>query len=212
MRQQITPDYEVDVDGDKLTLTLLNRIPELQISESYTRLYNEYNNTKATSRAQRDTMTDIRDKYNRASNFITLLHMRQQRLFKTMAAIVKRQHDFFVTGDESQLKPMVLKDVARDAGYDVSTISRTTQGKYVTTPWGVYPLKHFFSEGLGEVSTHTVLQALKKLVDDEDKSHPLSDDALCELLNKQGYDVKRRTVAKYRDRLGIAVARLRKTI
>ena len=107
---------------------------------------------------------------------------------------------------------MVLKDVARDAGYDVSTISRTTQGKYVTTPWGVYPLKHFFSEGLGEVSTHTVLQALKKLVDDEDKSHPLSDDALCELLNKQGYDVKRRTVAKYRDRLGIAVARLRKTI
>ncbi len=212
VRQQITPDYEVDVDGDKLTLTLLNRIPELQISESYTRLYNEYNNTKATSRAQRDTMTDIRDKYNRASNFITLLHMRQQRLFKTMAAIVKRQHDFFVTGDESQLKPMVLKDVARDAGYDVSTISRTTQGKYVTTPWGVYPLKHFFSEGLGEVSTHTVLQALKKLVDDEDKSHPLSDDALCELLNKQGYDVKRRTVAKYRDRLGIAVARLRKTI
>lgn len=212
VRQQITPDYEVDVDGDKLTLTLLNRIPELQISESYANLYNEYNNSKATSRAQRDTMTEIRDKYNRASNFITLLHMRQQRLFKTMAAIVKRQHDFFVTGDESQLKPMVLKDVAHDAGYDVSTISRTTQGKYVTTPWGVFPLKHFFSEGLGEVSTHTVLQALKKLVDDEDKSHPLSDDALCEQLNKQGYDVKRRTVAKYRDRLGLPVARLRKTI
>ena len=134
-----------------------------------------------------------------------------------MRAITLRQRDFFLTGDEMQLKPMILKDIADDTGYDVSVISRVTMNKYVTTQWGVFPLKFFFTEGLQhesgeEVSSREIQSIIKTVVDAEDKKHPLSDLKLCEILKEKGYEIARRTVAKYRERLSIPVARLRKEI
>ena len=127
----------------------------------------------------------------------------------------RRQHDFFVTGDETLLKPMILKDIANDTGYDVSVISRATSNKYVTTPWGVYPLKFFFSEGLShesgeDVSSLKIKKLLKDIIDNEDKRRPVSDQRLCLMLRNKGYDIARRTVTKYRKQMSIPVARLRR--
>ena len=216
--QQITPDFEVEIDESatdpdgQLRLYLLNNIPELQISATYADIYKRFSGKKVdkTKDAQ---VGIIRRSYESASNFIMLLKQRQSTLFSIMQSIVMRQKDFFMTGDELKLKPMVLKDVASDTGIDVSVISRGTQNKWVTTPWGVYPLKHFFSAALdGDVSAKEVQAVLKKLVDGENKRHPLSDDRLCKALNDKGYNVARRTVAKYRERLGIPTARLRREV
>lgn len=211
--QQITPDFEIEIDGDNITYTLLNKIPELQISESYSTTYKTFINKKSTgNRTQDGEAANVREKYERARDFIDLLRQRQEKLASTMEAIIARQHDFFMTGEESKLHPMVLKDIAKDTGLDTSVISRVTQQKYVTTPWGVFRLKYFFSEGLGNVSSREVQVALRKLVDGEDKKLPYSDDRLCELLKKQGYKAARRTVAKYREKLGIPESRLRKEL
>ena len=145
------------------------------------------------------------------------MRQRQKTLLDTITAIVELQQDFFFTGMESDLRPMVLRDVSEKTGYDISTISRATSTKYVQTSFGIYPLKHFFSEGVqntdgDEVSTREIKHILQQCVDSEDKAAPLSDDRLCELLHQKGYPIARRTVAKYREQLGIPVARLRREI
>lgn len=213
--QQITPDFEVDADNDDLTLTLLNNVPELQIAQSYSEINGHYSKQKPISRREKDEATEVRRCYDKASSFIKVMKMRQETLFNTMSDIVRRQHDFFVTGDETLLKPMILKDIANDTGYDVSVISRATSNKYVTTPWGVYPLKFFFSEGLShesgeDVSSLKIKKLLKDIIDNEDKHRPVSDQRLCLMLRNKGYDIARRTVTKYRKQMSIPVARLRR--
>lgn len=213
--QQITPDFEVDADNDDLTLTLLNNVPELQIAQSYSEINDHYSKQKPISRREKDEATKVRRCYDKASSFIKVMKMRQETLFNTMSDIVRRQHDFFVTGDETLLKPMILKDIANDTGYDVSVISRATSNKYVTTPWGVYPLKFFFSEGLShesgeDVSSLKIKKLLKDIINNEDKRRPVSDQRLCLMLRNKGYDIARRTVTKYRKQMSIPVARLRR--
>ena len=214
--QHIIPDFNVDVDGDTITLTLLNNVPDLQIEESFQAMYDNLP-AKPRNRNEEEANRFVKDKCESASVFIKMLKQRQQTLFSTMRAIVGWQKAFFLTEDESQLRPMVLKDIAAITGYDLSVISRATSGKYVMTPGGVYPLKFFFNEGMkhesGEdVSTREIQSALKDIIEHEDKKKPFSDEALCELLNKKGYEIARRTIAKYRERLGFPVARLRKEL
>lgn len=213
--QQISPDFEIELDDSDLEhpvmrLTLPNNIPELQISESYTTAYDL---TKKGVKSPQSAI--IKKDYVRARTFIDLLKNRQEKLMLTMKAIMKYQSAFMLTGDESQLRPMGLKHIAEATGFDLSTISRVTSSKYVSTPWGSYPLKFFFSEGLmteggEEVSTRKICSLLKELVEGEDKRRPLSDEKLCAKLRERGYDVARRTIAKYRENMKIPVARLRK--
>ncbi len=212
--RHIIPDFNVEVDGNTVTLTLVNNIPELTIEKSFVSDGEEFM-SDTTAKARREAEAFIARKREDATEFIDLLRLRQETLYKVMAAIVRLQHDFFVSEDESRLHPMILKDVARETGYDLSVISRVTAGKYVATPWGVYPLKFFFNEKVGtdeESSSREILAAIRQLIDGEDPEHPLSDDALMKMLSDRGYEIARRTVAKYRERLGIPVARLRKGI
>lgn len=212
--RHIIPDFNVEVDGDALTLTLLNNVPDLQIEQSFA-LDSPLSTQGESKSAQKETQAFIARKREEASDFIDLLRLRQETLFRVMSAIVKLQKDFFVSDDESRLRPMILKDVARETGYDISMISRATAGKYVATPGGIYPLKFFFNESVGgdeESSSREILAAMREIISAEDKHHPLSDDAIQKLLADRGYDIARRTVAKYRERLSIPVARLRKGI
>lgn len=212
--RHIIPDFNVEVDGNVVTLTLVNNIPDLTIEKSFVSDGSQFVSGAAT-KARREAEAFITRKREDATEFIDLLRLRQETLYKVMAAIVRLQHDFFVSEDESRLHPMILKDVARETGYDLSVISRATAGKYVATPWGVYPLKFFFNEKVGadeESSSREILAAIKELIDSEDPAKPLSDDALMKELSDKGYEIARRTVAKYRERLGIPVARLRKGI
>ena len=215
--QQIIPDFNVDVDGDTITLTLLNNIPELQIAESYSALYNNYMKHKPASRQEAEAAATIKLKYEKASDFIKVLRQRQETLFRTMRCITIRQRDFFLSGDETRIHPMILKDIANDTGYDLSVISRATTNKYAMTQWGVFPLKYFFNEGMQhesgeEVSTREILTILKTVIENENKSRPYSDEQLCNIMRKKGYEIARRTIAKYREKLSIPVARLRKEI
>lgn len=214
--QHIIPDFNVDVDGDVITLTLLNNIPDLQIEESFQVMYDKMP-AKPRNRNEEESIRFVKDKYESAAAFIKMLKQRQHTLFSTMRAIVEWQKAFFLTEDEAQLRPMVLKDIASITGFDLSVISRATSGKYVMTPGGIYPLKFFFNEGLrhesGEdVSTREIQSELKKIIENEDKKKPFADEVLCEMLNKKGYAIARRTIAKYRERLGYPVARLRKEL
>ena len=216
--QQITPDFEIEVDGDQYRLTLVNNIPELQISQTYSALYDRYGKERPVTRADKELMANVRQKYDRAATYIKVLSMRQNTLYNIMQAIVRRQIDYVLTGDETALRPLVMRDIEADTGYDVSAVSRATTNKYVLTPWGVKSLKFFFSEGLKrtdsdeEVSSREVQAALQALVAGEDKRRPYSDDRLCQLLAAQGYSIARRTVAKYRDVLHIAKASQRRQI
>ncbi len=215
--QQIIPDFSIEIDGDNLQLTLLNNIPELQIEESFSSLYLSDANKKPANRAQEEAMTFVKQKYESASGFIKILRQRQETMFATMRAIVARQKDFFLSGEEGRLRPMVLKDIAEVTGSDVSVISRATAGKYVMTQWGVFPLKFFFNEGLqhesGEdVSSREIQSILKSVIAQENKNKPYSDEQLCAILKRNGYEIARRTIAKYREKLSIPVARLRKEI
>ena len=170
------------------------------------------------TRADKELMANVRQKYDRAATYIKVLSMRQNTLYNIMQAIVRRQIDYVLTGDETALRPLVMRDIEADTGYDVSAVSRATTNKYVLTPWGVKSLKFFFSEGLKrtdsdeEVSSREVQAALQALVAGEDKRRPYSDDRLCQLLAAQGYSIARRTVAKYRDVLHIAKASQRRQI
>lgn len=215
--QHIIPDFNVEVDGDTITLTLPNNIPDLQIEESFKAMYDNISVSRPRNRAEEEGNRFIKDKYESADQFIKMLKQRQQTLFATMRAIVDIQRRFFLTEDESTLRPMVLKDIGAVTGLDLSVISRATSGKYVATQGGVYPLKYFFNEGMkhesGEdVSTREIQSALKDIIEKEDKSKPYSDEVLCRMLNEKGYEIARRTIAKYRERLGYSVARLRKDI
>lgn len=212
--RHIIPDFSIEVnDNEEITLTLLNRIPELQIEETFSESACEIKPN--ATRSQREAATFIKQKRDEASGFIKILKMRQETLYQVMKAIVKLQHDFFLTDDESRIRPMILKDIAAITGHDLSVISRATAGKYVMTQRGTYPLKLFFNERPKEdddTSSHEILAVLKDIISNENKKKPLSDEAITQILVDKGYDIARRTVAKYRERLGLPVARLRKEL
>jgi RNA polymerase sigma-54 factor len=216
--QYITPDFIVTNNNGKLELTLnAKNAPELRISRSFAEMLDTYQKSNRNDKSIRETVVFVKQKLDSAKWFIDAIKQRQQTLLKTMQAIVEFQYEFFSEGDESKLKPMILKDVAEKIGMDISTVSRVANGKYVQTEFGVFPLKYFFSEGIAtetgeDASSREVKAKLKEFVDKENKKKPLSDDKLEKMLNDAGYRIARRTVAKYREQLGIPVARLRKEI
>lgn len=216
--QHITPDFIVDTQDDgTVTFTLNNgEIPELHVSQSFADTLKEYqNNKKNMSRQMKEALLYTKKKVDAAQGFIEAIKMRKRTLTLTMKAIIHWQHKFFEDGDEASLRPMILKDIAEKTGLDISTISRVSNSKYAQTRWGTFPLRYFFSDSYvtdngEELSTRQIKAALRDIVDAEDKNKPLSDDAIKDLLAKKGYPIARRTVAKYREQLGIPVARLRK--
>ncbi len=213
--RHIIPDFSVEVDNDNgnITLTLLNRIPELQIEKTFSE--NACELLVNATRSQREAATFIKQKRDEANGFIKILKMRQETLYRVMQAIVKLQRDFFLSDDESKIRPMILKDISVLTGHDLSVISRATAGKYVMTQRGIYPIKLFFNERPKEdddTSSHEILAALKEIISNENKNKPLSDEAITGILVEKGYDIARRTVAKYREKLGFPVARLRKEL
>ena len=211
--QQVTPDFDVEQDEEtgRLTVTLRNNIPALQISESYSLMNERYKaNAGDLTVKENKEKKQIQDAYQRASMFIEVLKQRQETLFNTMSAIVKCQRDYFLSGDERDLKPLGQQQIADMIGKDVSVVSRAVNNKYVQLPWGIRSLKSFFSEDINGASRHEVYDDLKLLVENEDKAHPLSDDALCERLKAMGYQLERRTVAKYRDALDIPSSTIRR--
>lgn len=216
--QQITPDFVVETDDNGSVSFYVNNghLPQLYISAEYYSLLQNYQKRKDNlSRSERVGFADLRERIDRAKGFIDAVKQRQHTLSVTMRAIIDLQRKFFQEGDESDLRPMVLKDVAKKTGLDLSTISRVCNSKYVQTNWGVFRLKFFFSEGIktqsGETQSSRKFKVLlQDLVNKEDKNKPLSDDELAALMKEKGYPLARRTIAKYREQLGIPVARLRK--
>ena len=212
---QITPDFTVEADEAHgvLTLTMPGNIPRLQVERSFAE---DTPLPEGNDRRARDARLFIQSNRQDARNFIRIVEMRRTTLYRVMSAILKLQRPFFLSGDEALIQPMVLRDVAALTGYDLSVISRATQGKYVATAAGVYPLKFFFNEkgrDMAEGTTaHSVMARIKEIIGEEDKSSPLSDEQITALLAEAGLEVARRTVAKYRERLGFPVARLRKEI
>ncbi len=216
--QYLMPDFILTNNGGKLELTLNSRnAPELKISRSFADMLDSYDKSNKTNKVLKDTVSFVKQKLDAAKWFIDAIKQRQQTLLKTMNAIVRYQYDFFLTGDENKLRPMILKDIAQMIDMDVSTISRVANSKAVQTEFGIYPLKYFFSEGIAtdsgeDVSSREVKNILKDMIDTEMKVNPLSDDKLEKMLNDKGYNIARRTVAKYREQLNIPVARLRKQL
>ena len=216
--QYIIPDFIIANADGELELVLNSRnAPELRVSSEYRDMLKEYQLTKKKDSKQRDAIMFIKQKIDSAKWFIDAIRQRQQTLFNTMHAIMDHQKDFFLSGDEAQLKPMILKDIADTINMDISTVSRVASSKYVQTEFGSYPLKYFFSESLTneageEVSTREVKKILMDVLGAEDKTDPLSDQKLMEMLKEKGYNIARRTVAKYREQLNIPVARLRKEL
>ncbi len=214
--QQIVPDFVLNIEDGEMKLTMPRfSIPEIRVNRKYASILSE--TTSSSPKEQREAATFVKQKLDSAKWFLEALKQRQNTLRSTMQAILDYQHDYFLDGDESNLRPMVLKDIAEKTGFDISTISRVVNSKYIETHFGIYPLKYFFSEGLkneeGEdVSTRELKKALRECVDAEDKHKPLTDDQLVMEMNKRGYKVARRTIAKYRDVLDIPKARLRKEL
>lgn len=215
--RHIVPDFYVEVDrNDRITVSMPGNLPELAIERSFD-VDDERSvaDTGETSMRKREALSFISSKRRDASDFIELLRLRRVTLMKVMEAIARWQREFFLSEDESRLRPMVLKDIAGAIGMDISVVSRATAGKYVATQGGVYPLKFFFNERVSEdedASSREILSALRVLIQEDAPSSPLSDDALTARLTEMGYNIARRTVAKYRERLGIPVARLRKKL
>jgi len=214
----VVPDFFIMNNGGKLELTLNSRnAPELRISEGYRDMLKEYDRGTKKDKRQKEAVLFIKQKIDAAKWFIDAIKQRQHTLLSTMNAIMEHQYNFFHTGDETELKPMILKDIAEKTGLDISTVSRVANSKFVQTEFGTYRLKFFFSESLStdtgeEVSTREVKKILSDLIEGEDKKRPLSDERLTELLQEKGYNIARRTVAKYREQLNIPVARLRKEL
>ena len=214
----ITPDFIVDTQDDGTVTFTLNsgEVPRLQVSQSFADLLREYqNNRDGLSRQMKEALLYTKQKVDAAQNFIEAIKTRRRTLTITMKAIIGIQHRFFEEGDESLLRPMILKDVAERTGLGLSTISRVSNSKYVQTRWGMFPLKFFFSDGYvtesgEELSTREIKAALRDIIDTEDKHKPLSDEALSSLLAKRGFPIARRTVAKYREQMGLPAARMRK--
>jgi len=216
--QYLIPDFILTNGSGKLDLTLNSKnAPELRISRSFADMLDTYDKSAKPNKNLRETVSFVKQKLDAAKWFIDAIKQRQQTLLRTMNAIVRFQYDFFLTGDESKLRPMILKDIATLIEMDVSTVSRVANSKAVQTEFGIYPLKYFFSEGIAtdsgeDVSSREVKNILRDLINGEPKMHPLSDDKLEKILNDQGYNIARRTVAKYREQLNIPVARLRKEL
>ena len=216
--QQITPDFIVDTQEDGTVTFSLNTgdIPELHVSQSFTDTLKEYQENKDNmSRQMKEALLYTKKKVDAAQSFIEAIQVRRHTLTVTMKAIIQWQHRFFEDGDEASLRPMILKDIAEKTGLDLSTVSRVSNSKYAQTRWGTFPLRYFFSDGYTtadgeELSTREIKAALRDIVDTEDKHAPFSDDALREELTRRGYPIARRTVAKYREALGIPIARLRR--
>lgn len=215
----IVPDFIIENDNGVLTVQLNNsNVPELRINSTYNEMFEDYSNNKSNqTREMKDAVMFVKQKIDAARWFINAIKQRHQTLLTTMTAIIDFQHDFFIEGDETFLKPMVLKDIADVTGYDISTISRVSNSKYVQTEFGIFPVKYFFSESMTndsgeEISTREIKKIMQECIEDEDKRNPLNDDRLVDVLKEKGYLIARRTVAKYREQLNIPVARLRKEI
>lgn len=214
--QQIVPDFILDYKDGELLLSMPRfSVPELKVNRKYADLLMEA--ASSSERDKKEAAVFVKKKLDSAKWFVEAIRQRHNTLSSTMQAIVDYQHDYFIDGDETNLRPMVLKDIAEKTGFDISTISRVVNSKYIETHFGIYSLKYFFSEGLEnqdgeEVSTRELKKALQECVDSEDKRKPLTDDELVDQMTSKGYKVARRTIAKYRDQLGIPKARLRKEL
>ena len=216
--EHVVPDFTIKIVDGELELTLNGRnAPELHVSREYNNMLKGYKESKDKSKSQKDAVLFIKQKLDAAKWFIEAIKQRQQTLFITMSAIMHYQKEYFLSGDERKLKPMILKDIADEIEMDVSTVSRVANSKYVDTPYGTKLIKEFFSESMkndqGEdVSTREIKKILETVIEDENKRKPLTDEKLAQLLKEKGYPIARRTVAKYREQLDIPVARLRKQI
>jgi len=216
--EQVVPDFSIRIVDGELELTLNGRnAPELHVSGEYSNMLKAYKESKEKSKSQKDAVLFIKQKLDAAKWFIDAIKQRQQTLFVTMSAIMHYQKEYFLTGDERKLRPMILKDIADEIDMDVSTVSRVANSKYVDTPYGTKLIKEFFSESMkndqGEdVSTREIKKILETVIEDENKRKPLTDEKLASILKEKGYPIARRTVAKYREQLDIPVARLRKKI
>ena len=216
--QYIIPDFILTNNSGKLEVSLNSKnAPELRISRSYAEMFDAYDKSDKKDKKLKETVTFVKQKLDSAKWFIDAIKQRQNTLLRTMEAILMYQKEFFLDGDETNLRPMILKDIAEKIDMDISTVSRVANSKSIQTEFGVYPLKYFFSEGIStdsgeDVSNREVKSVLQAMVDEEDKRRPLSDDKLVKMLNKKGYNIARRTVAKYREQLQIPVARLRKEL
>lgn len=214
--QQIIPDFILEYKDGQLLLSMPRfSVPELRVNRKYADILIDAANS--SERGKKEAATFVKKKLDAAKWFVEAIKQRHNTLSNTMQAIVDYQHEYFIDGDETHLKPMVLKDIAEKTGFDISTISRVVNSKYIETHFGIYPLKYFFSEGLEnqdgeEVSTRELKKALQDCVDNENKRKPLTDDELVDRMTEKGYKVARRTIAKYRDQLGIPKARLRKEL
>ena len=216
--EHVVPDFTIRIVDGELELTLNGRnAPELHVSKEYSDMLKGYKASKEKTKSQKDAVLFIKQKLDAAKWFIEAIRQRQQTLLVTMNAIMHYQHEYFLTGDERKLRPMILKDIADTIGMDVSTVSRVANSKYVDTPYGTKLIKEFFSESMkndqGEdVSTREIKKILEITISEEDKKKPLTDDKLAKILKEKGYPIARRTVAKYREQLDLPVARLRKEI
>jgi len=216
--QYIIPDFILTNTNGKLDLALNSRnAPELRISRSYTDMFKAYDKSDKKDKKLKEAVTFVKQKLDSAKWFIDAIKQRQHTLMRTMQAIIDFQFDYFLEGDETKLHPMILKDIAERINMDISTVSRVASSKAIQTDFGIFPLKYFFSEGIAtdsgeEVSSREVKQIIKELIEGEDKIKPYSDEKLEEILNQKGYNIARRTVAKYREQLNIPVARLRKEL
>lgn len=217
-QQYITPDFTVSNEEGELQLSLNNRnVPDLRVNNTYKTMLRDYSRTKRKSKQEQETVQFVKQKIDSARWFIDAIRQRYQTMYKTMLAILEYQRDYFLTGDDRKLRPMILKDIAEITNLDISTISRVVNSKFVQTEFGVKSLKTFFSESMQtdsgeEVSTIEIKRELEDIIRDENKRKPLSDDKLAKLLKEKGYSIARRTVAKYREQLNIPVARLRKEL
>jgi len=216
--QPIIPDFILEHTEDGFDLHLnSHNLPELRLSAAYSEMLQAYSKNKESKKEMKDAILFVKQKIDSAKWFIDAIRQRQNTLLLTMNAILEYQQEYFIDGDETRLKPMILKDVAEMTGLDISTVSRVANSKYIQTHFGIYPLKFFFSEGLQtdsgeEVSTREIKRILQDCIDNEEKRRPLTDERLTEILQEKGYQIARRTVAKYREQLNIPVARLRKEI
>ena len=215
----IVPDFILEENEGSLQLYLnSNNVPELRLSRTYSDMFESYNANKASaSKDEKDAITFVKQKLDSAKWFIDAIRQRQNTMLLTMNAILEYQENYFYEGDETRMRPMILKDIADMTDLDISTISRVVNSKYIQTHFGIYPLKYFFSEGMltdsgEEVSTREIKKILQNCIDAEEKRKPLTDDRLSAILNEKGYQIARRTVAKYREQLGLPVARLRKEL
>jgi RNA polymerase sigma-54 factor len=216
--QPIIPDFILELSEDGFDLHLNSRnLPELRLSGAYREMLQSYSQDKSQKKEMKDAVQFVKQKIDSARWFIDAIKQRQNTLLLTMNAILEYQQEYFIDGDETKLKPMILKDVAEMTGLDISTISRVANSKFIQTHFGIFPLKFFFSEGLQtdsgeEVSTREIKRILQDCIENEQKRRPLTDERLTEILQEKGYQIARRTVAKYREQLNIPVARLRREI